>query len=380
MFRDASLSSELSAANVQTLSELYGTMLEECKRNAREHIKNAKIPAHRIRSLLKHELAHVVLESEYSSILDSLERSFDSAPSLPVPKLPISGAASSSSLSDGDGRTAVAASQQVGSSRIASSSEGAADEGSAVEFSAAASQSSHPMFGQKQKGVFIGQEIPFLLSKLTELFMAELTTRAFVHATNEKRRTIQGSDMVNAVFQTDIFDFLIDYVPRDAIPHHKRIDHSSSSSSASSSASSSFASSSSSLSSSSEVQNGSGSAGTESSHSHGMGGIGGAGGPSSLMGAPQDDDEWDWLAIVQAAKGIISQPTPQSHWASVLLGASGSDRAPEAPFQKVQFLPPKGVKRPLPIDMVVDDLVHLEHSALNRPLQWQQHNPRHHPK
>ncbi|KAF9194188.1 hypothetical protein BGZ51_000769 [Haplosporangium sp. Z 767] len=43
----------------------------------------------------------------------------------------------------------------------------------------------------------------------------ELTLRAWIHAEENKRRTLQRSDIAAAVAKTDMFDFLIDIVPRE---------------------------------------------------------------------------------------------------------------------------------------------------------------------
>ncbi|CCU98209.1 unnamed protein product [Malassezia sympodialis ATCC 42132] len=46
------------------------------------------------------------------------------------------------------------------------------------------------------------------------VFIADLTCRAFMIAEENKRRTIQRSDIANAIARSDLFDFLIDIVPR----------------------------------------------------------------------------------------------------------------------------------------------------------------------
>ena len=47
--------------------------------------------------------------------------------------------------------------------------------------------------------------------------------RAWIHAEENKRRTLQRSDIASALTKSDMFDFLIDIVPReDATPQHKR--------------------------------------------------------------------------------------------------------------------------------------------------------------
>jgi hypothetical protein len=51
------------------------------------------------------------------------------------------------------------------------------------------------------------------------VFIAELTSRAWLVAQSNKRRTLQKSDVAAAIGYSDMFDFLIDIVPREeAVP------------------------------------------------------------------------------------------------------------------------------------------------------------------
>ncbi|KAI9010310.1 histone-fold-containing protein [Phycomyces nitens] len=61
----------------------------------------------------------------------------------------------------------------------------------------------------------ISAEAPILFAKGCEIFIAELTRRAWVHAEENKRRTLQRSDIATAISKTDMCDFLIDIVPRE---------------------------------------------------------------------------------------------------------------------------------------------------------------------
>ncbi|KAF8390657.1 hypothetical protein HHK36_025184 [Tetracentron sinense] len=63
----------------------------------------------------------------------------------------------------------------------------------------------------------ISAEAPILFSKACELFILELTIRSWLHAEENKRRTLQKNDIAAAVTRTEIFDFLVDIVPRDEI-------------------------------------------------------------------------------------------------------------------------------------------------------------------
>jgi nuclear transcription factor Y gamma len=69
----------------------------------------------------------------------------------------------------------------------------------------------------------ISAEAPILFAKGCDIFITELTMRAWIHAEENKRRTLQRSDIASALAKSDMFDFLIDIVPREeASPHAKR--------------------------------------------------------------------------------------------------------------------------------------------------------------
>lgn len=55
----------------------------------------------------------------------------------------------------------------------------------------------------------------------SKVFIADLTCRAFMVAEENKRRTIQRSDIANAIARSDLFDFLIDIVPRSEMMRHR---------------------------------------------------------------------------------------------------------------------------------------------------------------
>lgn len=67
----------------------------------------------------------------------------------------------------------------------------------------------------------ISAEAPMLFAKAAEIFIHELTLRAWVHTEDNKRRTLQRNDIAMAVTKYDQFDFLIDIVPRDEIKQSK---------------------------------------------------------------------------------------------------------------------------------------------------------------
>ncbi|KAL9240787.1 hypothetical protein vseg_014965 [Gypsophila vaccaria] len=61
----------------------------------------------------------------------------------------------------------------------------------------------------------ISAETPVLLSKACDIFIQELALRSWVSTETSKRRTLQKSDVSFAVSTSDLFDFLVDIVPRE---------------------------------------------------------------------------------------------------------------------------------------------------------------------
>ena len=68
----------------------------------------------------------------------------------------------------------------------------------------------------------ISGEAPILFAKAAEMFILELTLRSWIHTEENKRRTLQRNDIAMAITKTDVFDFLIDIVPRDDIKPSKK--------------------------------------------------------------------------------------------------------------------------------------------------------------
>mmetsp|Transcript_42456 Transcript_42456/g.128834 ORF Transcript_42456/g.128834 Transcript_42456/m.128834 type:complete len:279 (-) Transcript_42456:2366-3202(-) len=60
----------------------------------------------------------------------------------------------------------------------------------------------------------IAGEAPVLLGKACELFVREVTMRAWRHTERNRRRTLQKQDVHAAVGESEVYDFLIDIVPR----------------------------------------------------------------------------------------------------------------------------------------------------------------------
>ncbi|KAJ8710681.1 hypothetical protein PYW08_009196 [Mythimna loreyi] len=72
----------------------------------------------------------------------------------------------------------------------------------------------------------ISAEAPVLFAKAAEIFVHELTLRAWAHTEDNKRRTLQRNDIAMAISKCDQFDFLIDIVPRHEVkPNKPRYDH-----------------------------------------------------------------------------------------------------------------------------------------------------------
>ncbi|URD95416.1 Nuclear transcription factor Y subunit [Musa troglodytarum] len=61
----------------------------------------------------------------------------------------------------------------------------------------------------------IAAEAPVVFARACEMFILELTHRSWAHAEENKRRTLQKNDIAAAISRTDVFDFLIDIVPRE---------------------------------------------------------------------------------------------------------------------------------------------------------------------
>ncbi|XP_052775189.1 nuclear transcription factor Y subunit gamma-like isoform X2 [Mya arenaria] len=70
----------------------------------------------------------------------------------------------------------------------------------------------------------ISAEAPVLFAKACEIFISELSLRAWLHTEDNKRRTLQRNDIAMAITKFDQFDFLIDIVPREDIKPAKRQD------------------------------------------------------------------------------------------------------------------------------------------------------------
>lgn len=61
----------------------------------------------------------------------------------------------------------------------------------------------------------ISAEAPILFAKACELFIMDITFRALLHTNQSKRKTLQKSDISATIGQNEMFDFLIDIIPRE---------------------------------------------------------------------------------------------------------------------------------------------------------------------
>lgn len=61
----------------------------------------------------------------------------------------------------------------------------------------------------------ISADAPMLFSKAAEMFILELTLRSWMHTELSNRRTLQRADIANAICDNQVFDFLLDVVPRE---------------------------------------------------------------------------------------------------------------------------------------------------------------------
>jgi len=67
---------------------------------------------------------------------------------------------------------------------------------------------------EKSMKFMISGEAPVLMSKACELMIKDLSFRAWRHTERNRRRTLQKQDLHAAVGESEVYDFLIDIVPR----------------------------------------------------------------------------------------------------------------------------------------------------------------------
>jgi histone H3/H4 len=71
----------------------------------------------------------------------------------------------------------------------------------------------------------ISGEAPVLMSKACELLIKDLSFRAWRHTERNRRRTLQRQDLHAAVGESEVYDFLIDIVPRVTSAPSPKVHH-----------------------------------------------------------------------------------------------------------------------------------------------------------
>ncbi|CAD6247015.1 unnamed protein product [Miscanthus lutarioriparius] len=61
----------------------------------------------------------------------------------------------------------------------------------------------------------VAAEAPAVFARACEMFILELTLRAWLHAEGARRRTLQRGDVTAAIHSTEAYDFLTDIVPEE---------------------------------------------------------------------------------------------------------------------------------------------------------------------
>ncbi|GKV19541.1 hypothetical protein SLEP1_g29785 [Rubroshorea leprosula] len=61
----------------------------------------------------------------------------------------------------------------------------------------------------------ISAEAPIVFARACEMFILELTLRSWSHTEENKRRTLQKNDIAAAISREELYDFLVDIVPRE---------------------------------------------------------------------------------------------------------------------------------------------------------------------
>jgi nuclear transcription factor Y gamma len=61
----------------------------------------------------------------------------------------------------------------------------------------------------------ISAEAPILFAKACEMFIIEMTHKAYYYAQKNTRKTLQRNDIASAITDTEIYDFLLDIMPRE---------------------------------------------------------------------------------------------------------------------------------------------------------------------
>ena len=66
----------------------------------------------------------------------------------------------------------------------------------------------------------ISAEVPAVLGKACELLVIELSHLAWLHTEEVKRRTLHRADLAEAISRHELFDFLLELVPKQSRAHY----------------------------------------------------------------------------------------------------------------------------------------------------------------
>ena len=73
-------------------------------------------------------------------------------------------------------------------------------------------------FKRKFNFQMISAEAPILFAKACEMFIVEMTHKAYFYAAKNNRKTLQRNDISAAIVDTEIYDFLLDTIPNEHVP------------------------------------------------------------------------------------------------------------------------------------------------------------------
>ncbi|KAK7245822.1 hypothetical protein RIF29_40674 [Crotalaria pallida] len=71
----------------------------------------------------------------------------------------------------------------------------------------------------------VSGEVPIFFAKACEMFISELTMKAWANTDENKRRTLQKEDIAAAIERTEVFDFLAHVVSNDDDDNTEEVDH-----------------------------------------------------------------------------------------------------------------------------------------------------------
>jgi len=84
-------------------------------------------------------------------------------------------------------------------------------------------QGFEPTINFRNHGLPLARIKKIMMSDENEMLINKLTLRAWNHTESTKIRTLQENDITAAITRTDIFQFLIDILPRDVLKQEQVI-------------------------------------------------------------------------------------------------------------------------------------------------------------